>query len=360
MSILVYKLNKMSAKSLCCALNRFFFVSIIGVLLLSCAQPGSKSDTVNNNDSLGQQKTLRQVSQIALPAVKGGFDLMALDLITNRLFLSAEDNHTVEVVDVMANKLIKSLPGFNEPKWVVYRPETNIAYISTGLDAKVTAINATTYQTIRSFTFKEKCNNLRYDSASNQLYVGVGNTFGALGVINLNNDKIMSEIPLSGYPKQFEIDGNRIYVNIPSKNIIDVVDRKAGKIIESWPVTVGTENIPMGFDRLHHRLFVACNSGEFLVFSTETGKAIDSIKISKEADGIYYDTARKQIYVSCGEGFIEVIKQSDPDHYHSLEKIPTAEGAGTSLFSPKLNKFILAIPQTKNNSAQLRIYEPIN
>jgi DNA-binding beta-propeller fold protein YncE len=188
----------------------------------------------------------------------------------------------------------------------------------------------------------------------------VGKTFGALGIIDLGTNKIISEIPLSGYPKQFEIDSDRIYINIPSKNIIDVVDRKTGKVSESWPVTSGSENVPMGFDRIHKRLFIACNSGEFLVFSSETGKVIDSLKIGKEADGIYYDASRKQIYVSCGEGFIEVIKQIDADHYQSIDRTTTIEGAGTSLFSPKLNKFILAIPQTKNNVAQLRVYEPIN
>lgn len=340
-------------------LNRLFIIILSGILMLSCKQSNSKLDPETKKDSSHHQE-LKQVSQIDLLNVTGGFDLMALDLSTNRLFLSAEDNHTVEVIDIKENRLIKSLPGFNEPKWVVYRPETNIAYISTGLDAKVTAINATTYQTIRSFSFKEKCNNLRYDSVSNQLYVGVGKTFGALGIIDLGTNKIISEIPLSGYPKQFEIDNSRIYINIPSKNIIDVVDRKTDKLIESWPVTGGSENVPMGFDRIHQRLFIACNSGEFLVFSSETGKVIDSLKIGKEADGIYYDASKKNIYVSCGEGFIEIIRQLDPDHYQSIQKMTTVEGAGTSLFSPERNKLILAVPQTKKNVAQIRVYESIN
>jgi hypothetical protein len=38
------------------------------------------------------------------------------------------------------------------------------------------------------------------------------------------------------------------------------------------------------------------------------------------------------LYLSCGEGFIEVLKQNDPDNYTEIEKIPTAQDARTSLW----------------------------
>lgn len=283
---------------------------------------------------------------------------MAVDANGQRLFLSAQDNNTLEIVDLKAAKPITSLSGFNEPKWVVYRPETNRLYVSTGGDGKVWVLDATTYKKIKSFSFKEKCNNLRFDTTTQKLYVGVGNSFGSIGVIDVENDKIIKEIPLSDFPKQFEVDGNLLYANIPSKNCIDVVDLKANKVITSWVLEDAKENVPMALDRKHHRLFIACEPGKFIVFSTQTGKSIQSLNIGKEADGIYYDAKRKHIYVSCGEGKIEVIHQKDADRYEPMKPINTVAGAGTSLFNHQLDKYILAVPQSSNQTAEIIVYQP--
>ncbi|MFZ6023850.1 MAG: YncE family protein [Bacteroidota bacterium] len=296
---------------------------------------------------------------IPLPHVKDGFDLMAIDIQSQRLFVSAEDNHSVEIINLKSGKPITSLPGFNEPKWIFYLPENNWVYVSTGGDGKVTELDGNTYKVLNTFSFKEACNNLRFDSVTNQLYVGVGKTFGSLGIIDVKKDRIVGEIPLSGYAKQFEIDGDRVYINLPQKNVVEVVSIPDAKIIADWPVIEAKENVPMALDRNNHRLFIACEPGKFIIYSTQTGKAIQSFDIAKNADGIYYDAKRSRILVSCGEGNIEIIQQTDADHYQLLHSVTTAKGAGTSLFSGQLDKYILAVPQS-NENAEIRVYKPVN
>lgn len=324
----------------------------IHVLCICCLLTASGQQT--KNPLLKLQKVIQ------LPDVKGGFDLMAVDLKTKRLFVSAQDNHTVEVINLQTGKHLLSLPGFNEPKWVVFIPKFNRIYVSTGGDGKVTVLDGDTYKIVKTFSFKEGCNNLRFDSTTNELFVGVGKTFGSLGIIDLKKNKVTGEIHLSGYAKQFELDGDLIYVNEPQKNWIEVVSRSAKKVIATWPVKESENNVPMSFDRIHHRIFIACEPGKFIVYDTNTGKSIESINISKGADGIYYDAKRSRIYISCGEGDIEVIHQKDADHYEAMQSIKTVEGAGTSLFSRQLDKLILAVPQTENKKAEMRVYQPVN
>lgn len=318
----------------------------------STSKDSALASAVHKATNLVLQKT------IFLPNVKGGFDLMALDIKGNRLFVSAEDNHTLEVIDLRDNMLVSSVPDFNEPKWVAYQPEKRRVYVATGADGKVTELDDSTFKKLHAFTFKEKCNNLRFDATKEHLFVGIGNSFGAIGIINVKKDKIETQIPLSDYPKQFEIDSNQIYVNIPRKNSIDVIDRVKQKVITTWPVKEGKENVPMALDRIHRRLFIACEPGKFIVYSPSTGSSITSLDISKGADGIYYDAKRSLIYISCGEGNIEIIQQQDADHYRPLEKIPTVKGAGTSLFSPELDQLFLAVPQSEDRKAAIQIYRP--
>jgi len=330
-------------------MKKIAFISILSACLLSAFPQEKTTD-----------KGLKLFQSIDLPDVKGGFDLMAADVNGKRLFLAGQDNHTLEVIDLSAMKSLKSIPGFEEPKWVVFRPESNRLYVSTALDGKVTVLDSRTYQIIKSFTFKEKCNNLRFDSVKNLLYVGVGNTFGSIGIIDVEKDEIVGEIKLSNYPKQFELAGNKMYINVPKTNSIEVADLTSRKIIASWSVKGAIENVPMGIDRIHNLLFVGCASGKLIVYDLKTEKAVATLDISKDADGIYYDSKRSQIYISCGEGFIDIIRQITPYSYKSKTKIRTVVGAGTSLFIPELDLFILAVPKTDQNLAGIQIYKPVN
>lgn len=303
---------------------------------------------------------LKLSHSIVLSNVKGGFDLMASDVKGKRLFVAAQDNHTIEVIDLNDMKSLKSVSGFEEPKWIVYRPESNRLYVATALDGKVTVLDSRTYQPIKTYTFKEKCNNLGFDAAKNFLYVGVGNTFGSIGIIDVIKDKIVGEIALSNYPKQFELAGNKMYINVPKTNSIEVADLTSRKIVAKWNVKDGIENVPMGIDRVHQLLFVGCVSGKLIVYDLKTEKPVSTIDISKDADGIYYDSKRSQIYVSCGEGYIDIIRQIRPESYKPITKIQTVVGAGTSLFIPELDIFILAVPKTDINKAGIWVYKPLN
>lgn len=299
----------------------------------------------------------RLTKTIPLPAVKGGFDFMAADVAGKRLFLNAEENGTTEVIDLEKSELVHTIPDMPEPKWVVFRPEMKKLYIANG-DGTVHVLDSETYAPRAIIRFKEKANNLRYDDKTHELFVGVGETFGAIAIVDATTDKVTAEIPLADFPKQFEIDGDLIYANVPSANHIAVVSRSKKEVVATWPVREAKGNIPMALDRETHRLFVACSTGKLVVFDTTTGKSIASLPITPECDGVSFDAKRHLIYLSCGEGSLDVVHQTDADHYQSSSSIATAKGAQTSIFVPELDQLFLAVPQRENQTAELRIYKP--
>lgn len=293
-----------------------------------------------------------------LPAVKGGFDLMAADVAGQRLFVNAEDNGTTEVIDLKAGKLAHTISGMKEPKWVVFRPELKKLYIANG-DGNLRVFDSDTYEPRGVIPFKEKTNNLRYDPKPAELFVGVGKTFGAIAIVDAKTDKTLAEIPLANFPKQFELDGDLIYVNVPTANHVEVVSRSKKSVIATWPVTGATGNVPMGFDREHHRLFIGCESGKLVVLDTQDGKSVASVDIAEKTDGVAYDAKRQLIYISCAGGTLDVVHQTDADHYEFSARIPTAKGAATSLFVPELDRLFLAVPQLEGQSAEIRSYAPV-
>jgi hypothetical protein len=148
-----------------------------------------------------------------------------------------------------------------------------------------------------------------------------------------------------------------VKVNIPTSLKIAVVDREKGAVIAAWPVTNARSNYPMALDETHHRLFVGFRKpAKLVVFDTESGKVVADLPGPGDADDIFYDASRQQIYISGGDGFIGVIQQQDADHYKTTTKISTASGARTSFFVPELSRLYLAVPHRGAQSAEVRVY----
>jgi len=301
---------------------------------------------------------LPQLAQtVALPDVKGGFDLMAVDLAGQRLFLNAEDNNTTEVIDLAGGTLARTITGMQEPKWVVYRPELHKLYVANGNGA-VRVLDSRTFEPVRTIEFKEKANNLRFDAKTGELFVGGGKKFGAIGIVDTRTDSVTAEIPLANFPKQFEVEENFVYVNVPEANHVAVIDRRKKAVVATWPVEAAKGNIPMGFDRARHRLFIGCEPGKLAVLDSGSGKQVAAVDIAAEPDGVWYDSKRRCIYISCGEGSLDVVRQVDADHYEFAGRVATAKGAATSLYVPELDQLFLAVPQRDGQTAELRIYIP--
>src|SRR5205823_7382227 len=113
----------------------------------------------------------------------------------------------------------------------------------------------------------------------------------------------------------------------------------------TWPVSTAEANFPMAIDEGNHRLFVGCRRpAKALVFDTTTGKEIASFDIVGDTDDLFYDAGRKRLYVSGGEGFIDVFQQQYTNRFARLARVATAAGARTSLFVPEQSRLYLAVP----------------
>jgi len=82
-----------------------------------------------------------------------------------------------------------------------------------------------------------------------------------------------------------------------------------------------------------------------------------SFNIVGDTDDLFFDAARKRLYVSGGEGYIDVFQDQDAGRFGRIAHIATAPGARTSLFVPEQSRLYLAVPHRENQNAEIRIYE---
>jgi DNA-binding beta-propeller fold protein YncE len=307
--------------------------------------------------SSGQQP-LGLVRTIDLPRVEGRIDHLAIDMAAQRLFVAALGNNTVDVLDLRSGTHVKSLPGFREPQGIAVVPDAKLVAVANGQGEGVQMIDVVDYRVTKSIRLGDDSDNVRYDAAAKRLFVGFGS--GALAAITPTDGKVLGEAKLAGHPESFQLEhsGPRTFVNVPTADQIAIVDRNALKVIATWPVTSAKANFPMALDEANHRLFIGCRRpAKVLVYDTTSGKETGSFEIVGDTDDLFYDAARKRLYVSGGEGYVDVFQQDDSNRFPRIAHMPTAAGARTSLFVPDQNRLYVAVPHRGSQKAEIRIYE---
>jgi DNA-binding beta-propeller fold protein YncE len=301
---------------------------------------------------------LRLIQTIPLRNVEGRIDHMAVDIKGQRLFIATLGNNAVEVLDLRAGKRVRSITGLHEPQGVAFISELNRIFVANGQTGVVDIIDGASSQPIKSVKLGADADNIRYDANAHRLYVGYGS--GGLGILDPISGTKIGDIKLDGHPESFQLEkfGPRIFVNLPASAKIAVVNREERTTLAAWPTTSATANFSMALDETHHRLFVCFRKpAKLFVYDTESGKEVAVLDSPGDADDIFYDDARKRIYISGGEGVIAVVQQQDADHYKNIAKIATASGARTSFWVPEMSRLYLAVPHRGTQGAEMRVYE---
>jgi YVTN family beta-propeller protein len=297
---------------------------------------------------------------VPLEGVKGRFDHFAT--AGKQLFISALGNNTVEVIDISARTVVHTITGIPNPQGVAYSPETNKLFASSS-KGKLYIYDGTSFDLLKEIDFHGDVDNLRYDTANKRVYVGYGeDETGAIGTVDATtNERLEEEYKLGAHPESFQLEtsGPNIYVNLPDLKQIAVINRST-RAISRWPLTL-EHNFPMSLDEADHRLFVGTHQPPRLaVFDTNSGHLIVALPSVQDTDDLYYDAARKRVYMAGGEGFIYVFQQKEADHYQLVSKIPTALGARTAGYFGKgkkgFDRFFLAVPARAGRGAELWIY----
>jgi DNA-binding beta-propeller fold protein YncE len=341
-------------------MREFLPVSVIALLLSCAAVP--KSDAQQN-------EPLRLVHTIPMPSVKGRIDHMDVDVKGKRLFVAGLENGSLEVVDLAAGKWSKSIPGFKKTQGVVYIPSLNKVFVASGDDGMLRVFRGDSLELIDSIKLELGPNRVTYDPHKNIVYVGyggkdAGQDYGMVGIIDAKTDKSLGDIKVEAHPAELLLDksGKTLYVFVSSASKVQVVDAKKRQVVSTWAVS-SQRNGDGAFDEKTHRLFIGTRTPpEMIVMDSNTGKEVAALPTVEGMDGVYFNSGQKRIYVSGGRdndvGYIFVYQRKDADHYEAIGKIPTKSGAGTSFWSPELNRFYVGAPASDKEEAAILVYEP--
>ena len=114
----------------------------------------------------------------------------------------------------------------------------------------------------------------------------------------------------------------------------------------------------MAIDGEAHRVLVVFRNPRMLMaLSSQDGHVAAKIETCGDADDVFVDARRHRVYVSCGEGVVDVLEAAETG-YRRLARVPTVSGARTSLFVPELDRLFVAVRAQSSEPAAIWVLRP--
>lgn len=291
---------------------------------------------------------------IDLPGPRGRLDHLAVDPTHRRVFVAALESGSVEVVDFDAGRRVGRLEHLEEPQGLVFLGPAGRLLVADGEGGKVQAFDGSG-RTAASATLPD-ADNLRLDAAANELYVAHGH---ALAVLDPASLQVLRRFPLPGHPEGFELSptGPEVYLNVPTVHAVIVLDRHTGRRTAVWDVAPAARNFPAALDAKGHRLFVGTRQPAALqVFDVASGHRATSVPLCGDADDLFWDAGREQLFAVCGSGEVWVLRFAPEGGLRAVQRVVSAAGARTGLFVAAWGVLLVAAPAAGTAPARLLVF----
>jgi hypothetical protein len=114
----------------------------------------------------------------------------------------------------------------------------------------------------------------------------------------------------------------------------------------------------MAIDRDAHRVLVVFrNPPTLMALSSQDEHVVANTDTCGDADDVFVDPKRHRVYVSCGEGIVDVFEQREAE-YRRMARVPTVSGARTSLFVLELDRLFVAVRAKSKEPVAIWVFRP--
>ena len=174
------------------------------------------------------------------------------------------ENCTASVVDVDSSEVIAELALPGRPRWAVYDPDEDVIYANIRDPAEIVVIDAERAAIVDAYTVPA--------AGPHGLWLDRGRLFcaadgGALVVLDRDNGRVLSSLPLPGEPDVImrDADLGRLYVAIGDPGVVCSFDSEKLEQLETVSTEAGAHTL--GWDPDSRSLYVFCPvSGDAAIY----------------------------------------------------------------------------------------------
>lgn len=284
------------------------------------------------------ESSWREVARHTLGGT-GGWDLLAVDAASRRVFITRGE-HLV-VADVDSGKPVADLPGLQRAHGVALAPALRRGFVSSGGDDRVVAFDLQTFAPVGDVRTGKNPDAIVFDAGSGHVFAFNGKSDDAT-VIDAASNVAVATIALPGQPELAVADGKgRVYVNLEDKNQVVEIDARSNTVSAIWPLAGCEEPTGLAIDVAHARLFSVCANQQMVVLDARDGKRVASLPIGKGPDGAAFDAASGNAFSSNSDGTLTVVHEDDPAHFRVVATVATPARSRTIALDEKTHRVVL-------------------
>ena len=275
-----------------------------------------------------------------------GWDYLAFEPRSRLVYISHERD--VLVVDPASGRTIDRIAHTPGVHGIAFAPAAGRGFISDGDDSSVTIFDLGTRRVLGRVKTGGDPDAVAFDSVSGRIF-----TMNAAGesstAIEASTGEVAGTIALRGAPEFAVADGRgHLFANIESTSELVEIDTRSLTVGHRWPLAPCATPSALSMDRVRRRLFVGCRNHVLAVVDADAGRVLQTLPIGDHVDASVFDTERRLVFVSNGDGTMNVFGESDADSLALRETVKTMPGAKTMTFDPSTHDvFLVAAARAK-------------
>ncbi len=262
---------------------------------------------------------------------------VAVNALTNRIYVANRDSNDVSVIDGNSNTIVATIPVGSNPAGVDVDPSTNLVYVTNQGSNNVSVISGASNTVIATIQVGTGPLGVAVNPATNRIYVGNGES-NNVSVIDGASNTVIATLPFDSTVGNLAVDPetNRIYViTLGFRGVTSVLDGATNNVIAT--VATGSNAGDIAVNPSTDLFYVTSSMvGAVNVFSQTDNSLVTSITVAGQPAGTFgvaVNEAVNRIYVTSftpGANHLSVI---DGATNSVVDTIDTGGGADVAVNS---------------------------
>jgi YVTN family beta-propeller protein len=282
----------------------------------------------------------RVVARYAIPG-DGGYDYLTVDSGARRLYVSHGDQ--VDILNADTGEITGKIPDTKGVHGIAIAPAEVHGFTSNGKADNSTVFDLKTLKVLGHVKTGKKPDFILSEPASARVFAFNGDSNDATA-IDAATYQEAGRIDLGGAPEAAVSDQQTtVFVNLEDKNSVVAFDPQKLVVKNTWPLAPCEKPTAMAMDRRNSRLFIGCRNKLLAVMDAKNGKVIKTLPIGDRVDAAAFDEESNYIFVSNGDGTLNIFHEDSPNDYTPTQTVTTEPGAKTMAFDRTTGKIFLSV-----------------
>jgi DNA-binding beta-propeller fold protein YncE len=289
---------------------------------------------------------------IELSGTHGKFDFIKVDETKRRLLASHTGNGSLDVIDVDASKLIKSV-ATGAAQGVAIDEKNGLYYVSVSNPPSIVIVDSAKLEVVGQVSLPSAADLVAYHPATNRVFV-CNDEKPEMWVIDPVAKTIATTLTFPGGGMEdlaFDDQGNYLFQNLKATSELAKVDPKEAKILDKWSTMPADKPHGLAMVPGANAVLIVGGTGKLVLLGLDSGKVLASTDVAPKVDEIAYDSGLKRTYCASGTGTISVVSV-DQGKLATLGTVPSAPGAHSIAVDPKTNTVWIVFAKDSKAYAQ--------